>query len=208
MTRLDPANYMWWLASRASGIVALVLITASVGLGLTMAAKVVTKRGVRPLLARVHEHTALAGLIAIAVHGITLVGDRWLNPGAGGVLVPFSMGYEPLFTGLGTIAGYLAVALGLSFYARRRIGAKLWRRAHRATVLVYALAVAHTLGAGTDAGSAWLRAFMLATGVPIVVLFVLRLRGKPAAAAAPAPASPRPAQRRDPRLIPAQETNG
>jgi sulfoxide reductase heme-binding subunit YedZ len=172
----DPSEYIWWLASRASGIVALVLITASVALGLTMAAKVVTARGVRPMLARVHEHTALAGLIAIAVHGITLIGDAWLNPGVDGVLVPFSMGYEPLFTGLGTVAGYLALALGLSFYARRRIGAKLWRKAHRATVVVYVLAIVHTLGAGTDAGSSWLRAFMLATGIPILALFTARVK--------------------------------
>jgi sulfoxide reductase heme-binding subunit YedZ len=191
MTRLEPSDYIWWLASRASGIVALVLITASVALGLTMAAKVVTARGVRPMLARVHEHTALAGLIAIAVHGITLIGDAWLNPGVDGVLIPFAMGYEPFFTGLGTIAGYLAVALGLSFYARRRIGAKLWRKAHRATVVVYVLAIVHTLGAGTDAGSAWLRAFMLATGVPILALFVARVR---------------PAKAREPRLQPARES--
>ena len=176
MSRLDPADYVWWLASRASGIVALVLITASVALGLTMASKVVTARGVRPMLARVHEQTALAGLIAIAVHGITLLGDAWLNPGLTGVLVPFTMGYEPAYTGLGTIAGYLALALGLSFYARRRIGAKLWRKAHRATVVVYVLALVHTLGAGTDAGSTWLRAFMLSTAVPIAVLFALRVR--------------------------------
>jgi sulfoxide reductase heme-binding subunit YedZ len=194
MSRLDPANYIWWLTSRASGIVALVLITASVALGLTMASKIVTRRGVRPVLARVHEHTALAGLIAIAVHGITLLGDAWLNPGVKGVLVPFTMGYQPLFTGLGTVAGYLALALGLSFYARRRIGTKLWRKAHRATVVVYVLALIHTLGAGTDAGSTWLRAFMVATGVPIAVLFVARVR--------PAKARTRPA----PATQPARES--
>jgi sulfoxide reductase heme-binding subunit YedZ len=176
MTRLDTANYAWWLASRASGIVALVLITASVALGLTMAAKVVTARGIRPMLARIHEQTALAGLVAIAVHGITLLGDAWLKPGLAGVMVPFTMGYEPAYTGLGTLAGYLALALGLSFYARRRIGARLWRKAHRATVVVYVLALVHTLGAGTDAGSAWLRAFMLATAVPIAAMFVVRIR--------------------------------
>lgn len=183
MTRLDPSNYAWWLASRASGIVALVLITASVGLGLAMASKIVTKRGAKPIMARVHEHTALAGLIAIAVHGITLLGDRWLNPGVKGLLVPFTMDFEPVFTGLGIVAGYIAAALGLSFYARRRIGPKLWRKAHRATIVVYLLAVVHTLGAGTDAGSSLLRAFMLATGVPIVWLFIARVRS-----ARPAPA--------------------
>ena len=187
----DPSEYVWWLASRASGVVALVLITASVGLGLTMAAKVVTARGVRPMLARIHEQTALAGLIAIAVHGITLLGDKWLHPGVAGVLVPGAIGYEPVYTAFGIVAGYLAVALGLSFYARRRIGARLWRKAHRATVVVYALALVHVLGAGTDAGSTWLRAFMLATGVPILALFIARVR---------------PAKAREPRLQPARET--
>jgi sulfoxide reductase heme-binding subunit YedZ len=160
-------------------VVALVLVTASVGLGLTMASKIVRRRGIAPRLARVHEQTALAGLVAITVHGATLLADPWLHPGVSGVLVPFTMGYRPLFTGLGVVAGYLAALLGLSFYARRRIGARLWRKLHRATVLVWALGVVHALGAGSDAGTPWLRGFVLATGVPIVVLFAIRMLRRP-----------------------------
>ena len=99
-------------------------------------------------------------------------------PGRPASLVPFTMGYRPLFSGLGVVAAYLAALLGLSFYARRRIGVRLWRRAHRATVLVYLLGVVHALGAGTDASTPWLRAFLLTTGAPIVVLFLRRLRGR------------------------------
>lgn len=179
MSSTDPLNYGWWLVSRASGVVALLLVTASVAIGLTMAAKIVRRRGAGPALVRVHEQTALAGLIAICVHGVTLLGDKWLNPGVGGVVVPFAMSYRPAFTGLGIVAGYLAALLGLSFYARRRIGARLWRKLHRATVLVWLLGMIHALGAGTDAGSAWLQVVMLVTGGPIVVLFGLRtLRGR------------------------------
>ena len=83
------------------------------------------------------------------------------------------MDYRPLWTGLGIVAGYLAAVLGLSFYFRRRIGARLWRKAHRATIVVYALGVVHTLGAGTDADGPWLRAYLLATGAPIAFLFLL-----------------------------------
>jgi sulfoxide reductase heme-binding subunit YedZ len=92
------------------------------------------------------------------------------------------MDHEPLFTGLGIIAAYLAALLGLSFYARRRIGAKRWRNLHRLTVLVYALGVIHTLGAGTDAEAPWLRAVLFATGAPILFLFLLRVlpEGAPA----------------------------
>lgn len=177
---MSPADYSWWLASRASGVVALILVTISVGLGLTMASKIVRKRGMGPMLARIHEQTALAGLVAIAVHGITLLGDPWLHPGVKGIAVPFAMAYRPLFTGLGIIAGYLAALLGLTFYLRRRIGTMLWRKMHRATVLVWLLGLVHTLGAGTDGGSVWLREFMAVTAVPIVVLFAVRMLRRPA----------------------------
>lgn len=171
------ATHGWWLAARASGLVALALVTASVGLGLTMAGKVMRRPGLSRRLMAAHEHTALAGLIAIAVHGITLLGDPWLKPGLSGITVPFSMGYQPLFTGLGIIGGYLAALLGLSFDARRRIGARLWRKAHRLTIAVYVLAVVHALGAGTDASTPWMRWWLLATAPPIAVLFVIRLAG-------------------------------
>ena len=65
MTGPDPTHYFWWLASRASGVVALLLVTASVGIGLTMASKIVRRRGLAPVLARVHEqHASL-----VAIHG-------------------------------------------------------------------------------------------------------------------------------------------
>jgi len=143
-----------------------------------------------------HEHGALVGLGPIAVHGLALLGDPWLHPGVKGLTVPFAMSYRPLFTGLGILAGYLAALLGLSFYARRRIGVKLWRRLHRATVLVWVLGVIHTLGAGSDAATQWLRAFALLPAIPIVYLTVLRILQQPApkAPARAANASPRAAK--------------
>jgi methionine sulfoxide reductase heme-binding subunit len=169
--RPDPVEYAWWLSSRAAGIVAFALISLSVFLGLAMANRLLRGRNV----VKLHEHLALAGLVAIAVHGITLLGDGWLDPGAAGLLVPFAMDYEPVFTGLGIVAGYLAALLGLSFYLRRRIGARRWRSLHRATVLIYVLGAIHALGAGTDAEAPWLRAVLLGTGAPILFLFLLRV---------------------------------
>jgi methionine sulfoxide reductase heme-binding subunit len=185
----DPMQHGWWLASRASGLVALVLITASVGLGLMMAGRVMRRPGLARKFVAIHEHTALAGLIAIAVHGITLMGDSFLRPGIAGITVPFAIGYRPFFTAFGIVGGYLAAALGLSFYARKRIGPRLWRKAHRLTFGVWILALVHTIGAGTDASTPWLRTFMLATAVPIVALFGYRALGasKPAPASRPAP---------------------
>ena len=188
----DPMEYAWWLASRASGIVALVLIALSVIIGLAMAAKAIRKPGLPRVLIAVHEHAALAALVAIAVHGITLLGDSWLNPGPLGIAVPFVMDHEPVFTGLGIIGGYLAAILGLTFYVRRRIGTRRWRNLHRLTPLVYVLGVIHTVGSGSDAGTAWMTAILIATGTPILYLGILRAlpAERPArAAAVPAPAN-------------------
>jgi methionine sulfoxide reductase heme-binding subunit len=175
MAAKDPTLYLWWLVSRASGIVALGLITLVVLLGLTMSTKLLRRPGVGRKLVRLHEHLALVGLGAIAVHGLALLGDPWLRPGVRGLTIPFAMSYRPLFTGLGVIAGYLAALLGLSFYARRRIGVKVWRKLHRATVLVWVLGVVHTLGAGSDAATQWLRALVLLPAIPIAYLTVLRV---------------------------------
>ncbi len=132
------AGHAWWIASRAAGLVALALVTGSVILGLTQAGRLTRRPGVRRKLAALHEQLAVTGLVAIAVHGITLLGDPWLNPGLSGISFPFTMAYRPLFTGIGIVAGYLAAILGLSFYVRRRIGPRLWRRAHQLTIVVYA----------------------------------------------------------------------
>jgi sulfoxide reductase heme-binding subunit YedZ len=168
-------EYGWWLASRASGVVALVLVSVAVGAGLSMAGRLPDRPKLRRALVAVHEQAALTGLVAIAVHALTLLGDPWLNPGPVGVLVPFAIDHAPVYTGIGVIAAWLGAALGLSFYARRRIGPRLWRRMHRLTALVWVLAVVHALGAGTDAGEPWLLAIMAATGAPVLFLLIARM---------------------------------
>lgn len=169
------AQHGWWLASRASGVVALALVTISVGIGLAMAGRFARKPGANKTLVAIHEQTALAGLVAIAVHGLTLLGDPWLNPGLAGIAVPFTMAYKSAFTGLGIIGGWLAALFGLSFYVRRRIGPAFWRKAHRGTIIVYVLGVIHTLGAGTDASSPWLYWPIALTAPLIAAMFVARV---------------------------------
>lgn len=164
----------WWLASRASGLVALGLITVSVAIGLMMAGRIMRKPGRAKTMVALHEQTALAGLVAIAIHGVTLLGDAYLHPGIAGIAIPGAIDYRPLWVGLGIAGGYLAATLGLSFYVRRSIGPRLWRRLHRLTIFVYALSVAHTIGAGTDASTPLLRWWLLITAPAILALLAAR----------------------------------
>ncbi len=191
----SPLADLWWLVSRASGILALVLISLSVLMGLAMAAKVLRAPRAKRLVMTLHEHVALAALLAIGLHGAALLGDRWLKPGLTGITVPFALSYRPQFTGVGIIGGYLALLLGPSFYLRRRIGARRWRRLHTLIALSWLLSVIHTLGSGSDAHRLWLRAVVVLPAVPMAYLLTLRvLRPAPPASRKTsqrsAPASP------------------
>ena len=171
----NPLQHGWWLASRSAGVVALVLVTVSTLLGLAMALRPAWARRLAPRLVTLHEQLSITGLLAIAVHGVTLLGDPYLRPGLAGITLPGAMAYRPLFTSLGIVGGWIAALLGLSYYARGRIGVGRWRALHRLTIAAWALAVVHTLGAGTDAGSAWLRWPLLASIPLVLLLFVLRI---------------------------------
>lgn len=182
MTR-DPTQYVWWLTSRAAGVTAFALASVAVIAGLMMAGRIAARPGRGRVLLAVHEHAAVGTLVAVAVHGLALLGDRWLNPGLGGLLAPFTMDYRPVATGLGVLAGYGMALLGLTFYLRRRIGVRLWRRAHRLTIVFWGLAAAHTITAGSDVTTPWMRGILGATIAPVVVLFAARLIGRPRRAA-------------------------
>jgi sulfoxide reductase heme-binding subunit YedZ len=171
----DPGQHIFWIASRAFGVVALVLVAISVGMGLAMAMRSAKGPGAMARLKQVHEATALTALIFIAAHGLVLLGDTYLRPGLWGIAIPFVMAHKPLWTGLGVLGGWVAALLGLSFYVRGWIGPKLWRRMHRWTLAVYALAVIHTLGAGTDARSLWLLIIVIATVAPLAVMAAMRM---------------------------------
>jgi methionine sulfoxide reductase heme-binding subunit len=182
----DPGQHIFWIASRALGVVALILVAVSVGLGLAMATRSAKGPGVMARVRQLHEATALVALLAIAGHGLTLLGDTYLRPGLSGIAIPFVMAHRPAWTGLGIVGGPLAAILGLSFYIRRWFGPRLWRQLHRWTLAVYVLAVIHTLGAGTDARSFWLLVIVIATAAPIAVMAAVRLfpsdepaRGRP-----------------------------
>lgn len=214
MSPTDPLDHAWWLASRASGIVALAAMSFSVVLGLSLGGKLVQhapkdregRKLTTPLIVtRTHEQASLVALVAIAVHALTLLGDAYLHPTLSQLAVPFTIEYRPLATGMGIIGGYVAAILGLSYYARKRIGNDRWRRLHRYTLVGFALSVGHTLTAGTDAGADWLFWPVMAVTGLVAVLFIARLTSavvRPQPARKQAHAKPRPQPQSQPQPQP------
>jgi len=170
---MSAGPHLFWITSRAAGTAALILASLSVAVGLYMSRPkaAATATPVRDLRA-VHEGLSLVTLAMIAIHGLALLGDGYLHPGLGGIAVPFTGGYRPVWTGLGILGGYGLAALGLSYYFRSRIGASRWRRLHRLTALFWALGLAHTLGSGTDAGELW---FWILNGVVVAPALAIAL---------------------------------
>jgi len=193
---VNVAPHLFWITSRAAGGAALLLASAAVAVGLMLSTRRsgANKRDLRPI----HEALSLSGLAMVALHGVSLLGDSFLHPGLSGIAVPFAGSYRPLWTGLGIVAGYGLAALGLTYYFRDRIGAARWRRLHRLTAVFWIAAIAHTIGAGSDATELWFLALSGLLVVPAAALLVLRWLARARHADAPQLASVR-ALETDPR---------
>jgi sulfoxide reductase heme-binding subunit YedZ len=183
----DPFDHLFWLASRSAGILAWLALSASMVIGLWMATKV-APRSMTPRLRVAHERIAIVALVALGAHGLLLLGDSFLRPTVLDLVVPFRIDHAAFWTGLGQIAGYVTAALSLSYYARKRIGARRWRNAHRWIPIAWLLGAAHVIGSGTDIGDLWMQVpFALTIGV---VLALLGLRVSGPTRTAPRPSHP------------------
>lgn len=192
MVRTDSGPHLFWITSRAAGTAALILASVSVAIGLLMSTRLLKGRG--PDLRLIHEALSLATIGAIAVHGVSLLGDHYLHPSLADIGLPFASAYKTWWTSLGIVAGWATVALGASYYVRRWIGQDRWRRWHRLTALAWVMGVAHSLGEGTDAGQIWFLAMTAIVAVPAALLLAGRIGGvgrrRPAVEPGPATAAP------------------
>ncbi|TAM88740.1 MAG: ferric reductase [Jatrophihabitans sp.] len=169
-----------WLLTRTAGLTALVLLTATTCLGVLAAHS--APAGRRYLVQYVHRATAALGLGAVAVHVVTVVADSYAHVSAAGAVVPFTAGYRPFWVGLGTIAGYLLLAVAALGFARGRLAARpawarAWRGAHGLGYLAWALAVVHGFAAGTDATVPWTQFVFLGCLAAVGAAAVARVAG-------------------------------
>jgi sulfoxide reductase heme-binding subunit YedZ len=167
--------HIFWITSRAAGTAALVLSSASVGAGLLIGRSGGSLKGFGGDTKALHEALSLATLAAIAIHGASLLGDHFLHPSIFDISVPFTGGYRPFWAGIGIVAGWALAALGLSYYARGRVGQSRWRALHRFTAAFWILGIAHSLGSGTDAGQPWFLLLLAISAAPAAVLLLGKL---------------------------------
>ena len=140
-----------WYLTRSTGLVALVLLTATVVLGVVASVGWTTERWPRFLSQDIHRNLSLFCVGFVAIHVITTVSDGYVPIGFADAFVPFRTPYRPLYVGLGALTFDLLLAVLITSALRHKIGFASWRFVHWLAYLCFPIALFHSLGSGTDA---------------------------------------------------------
>jgi sulfoxide reductase heme-binding subunit YedZ len=144
-----------WYITRATGVVALVLLTAGMALGLLTAVRFEGRHWPRFITIGLHRNMSLLALAFTAAHVLTTILDNFVPIDLQDAFVPFISPYRPLWLGFGAIALDLLIALTVTSLLRARLGLRTWRLVHWTAYLCWPLAVLHGLGTGSDTRTRW-----------------------------------------------------
>ena len=164
-----------WYISRATGVVALVLLTAVMVLGM-----LINRQGRLPGLPRfavtnLHRNLSLMAVVFIVIHVITAVLDGFVSiPLISGV-VPFTSGYEGFWLGLGAISFDLMLALIVTSLIRGRLSRRVWKAVHWLAYASWPIAFAHSIGASSDLQSGLLLALAVVCAAALAAALGWRL---------------------------------
>jgi hypothetical protein len=153
----DPT---FWLLARASGLTAYAILTVTVLFGLLVKSRPFSR--LRPAtVTEVHKTLAVTGLGALALHASSLVLDSTVKVTPAALVIPGLVSYRPAAVAVGVVAAWLFVAVTASFWLRKHIGTRMWRRLHWLTFGLFGVATIHGAAAGTDTAHPWVGALYL-----------------------------------------------
>ncbi|MFL7837451.1 MAG: hypothetical protein ACK2T4_00080 [Candidatus Promineifilaceae bacterium] len=171
---LESGSQAYWYIARAGGVVAYLLLWLATCWGILMSSKLIKGYINIATAFALHEFLPILGVIFAAIHALVLLGDSFIGFNIQQILIPFTSSYKPGWTGLGSLAFYLFLAIIISFYVRKQIGQKSWRLFHYISFLAFLFALLHGLMAGTDSGTLAMRALYIVTGG--ITLFLIYYR--------------------------------
>ena len=179
-------NPIDWYAARAAGVVAYLLLSIVVTLGVTMAGRAHLARWPKFAIEDVHR---LGGILVgafVTIHVVTIAIDAYLPFPLASLVVPGIAHYRPLWVAFGIVAAELLLALAFTNHYRNRfIPYAVWRRIHYVNLAVWIAATVHGIGSGTDRNAVWLLAiYSVATAVVAGAIVWRFARIRPLAVAA------------------------
>jgi predicted ferric reductase len=163
---------LWWYVTRASGIIAYLLLWFSTVLGLAVTSKYLDGMLERIFTYDFHEFISLLAVAFTLVHVIVLTFDRYLPYSLAQILVPFISPYRPFWVGIGVLGFYVTLLVTVTFYLRNRIGARAFRVIHYLSLAGYIGVTLHGYFAGTDTALPTMRILYQLTGLAVLFLTV------------------------------------
>ena len=165
----------FWYASRATGIVALLLLTAVLVLGI-----LVNRQGRLPGLPRfavtsLHRNISLLTVAFVAMHVVTAVLDSYVSIPVSAGVIPFASSYERFWLGLGAISFDLMLAMIITSLLRGRLNRTLWRAVHLLAYASWPVALAHSIGSSRDLQHGWMLDLGIACALIVAVAIIWRL---------------------------------
>lgn len=169
-----------WYLTRATGAVAMLLLTASVALGILDVGRYSSQRWPRFVLDALHRNVSLLAVVFLTLHIVTTVLDTFAHISIVAAFIPFTSSYRPFWLGLGALACDLLLALVITSLLRRRLGFSAWRATHWLAYACWPIALLHGLGTGSDVKSAWMLLLSVACVLVVIAAVLTRLlRGWP-----------------------------
>ena len=164
-----------WFATRATGLIALVLLTGTVVLGIVTSVRFASPAWPRFVTVSLHRNLSLLTITFTALHVLTTITDPFASISAVSAVVPFTSGYRRIWLGLGAVAFDLLLAVLVTSLLRTRIRPRVWRAVHWAGYACWPVALVHGLGTGTDGATRWVLAITAVCALVVVAAGVWRL---------------------------------
>lgn len=160
-----------WVLARAAGLAAFALLTVLVILGLGMSHPAWKRLLSRRFFAW-HRALALGVFVLVAIHGISLVLDRYAGVGWAALVVPGLTRYRPIPVAFGVVAAELLALMAVSAHLAKNWGRLKWMTLHRWAAVTWVLVLGHSIWSGTDSQA--LSEFYYATAIMVGVASLLR----------------------------------
>lgn len=165
----------YWFLARGTGVVALLLLTASVVLGVLGSLRfAAAPHWPRFAIDALHRDVSLLVLLLLVAHIVTSVLDSFAPISITAAVIPFASTYRPLWLGLGALSFDILLALVVTSLVRRRLGYRAWRLVHWLAYASWPVAVLHGLGTGSDTKTWWM--LLLTVGCVAAVLVAVGTR--------------------------------
>jgi predicted ferric reductase len=175
-------NQWLWYLSRASGIVAMVLMVASLGWGLLFSSRETGKR-LRPAW-WLDLHNWLGGLALVftAIHIVAAFADSDLAIGLKQALVPGTASNRSGALTWGVIAFYGLLVVVFTSWPKKLFKRRVWRVIHLLSVPATLFACMHAYMMGSDASTVWFKVLLVllagAASYPLVIRLSVALFGR------------------------------